>query len=71
MAKSRKTWVYVLPKSAKPTAPAALQIKVEAKAREVVESVLKPLHVKPPPDDERFNYIVDTGTKQRCADCVD
>ncbi|MCL4466750.1 MAG: hypothetical protein M1389_12130 [Chloroflexi bacterium] len=63
MAKRRKTWVYVPPKLAKPTVPAALQVDVEAKTRELVESVLKPLHVKPPPDDERFNYIVDIGTK--------
>lgn len=63
MAKRRKTWVYVPPKQAKPTVPAALRVEVEAKARELVESVLKPLHVKPPPEDERFNYIVDIGTK--------
>ena len=63
MAKGRKTWVYVPPKPAKPPVPAALKAEVEAKARELVESVLKPLHVKPPPDDERFNYIVDIGTK--------
>ncbi len=63
MAKRRKTWVYGPPKAAKPTVPAALRVEVEAKARELVESVLKPLHVKPPPEDERFNYIVDIGTK--------
>ena len=63
MTKIRKTWVYVPPKSAKPTVPSTLKAEVEAKAREVVESVLKPLHVKAPPDDERLNYIVDIGTK--------
>ena len=63
MPKRRKTWVYVPPKPTKPTVPAALKADVEAKARELVESELKPLHVKPPPDDEQFNYIVDIGTK--------
>ncbi len=63
MPKRRKTWVYVPPREAKPTVPAALKLEVEAKARELVESVLKPLHIKPPPDDDRFNYIVDIGTK--------
>ncbi|HLC04203.1 MAG TPA: hypothetical protein VJK02_14300 [Anaerolineales bacterium] len=61
MAKRRKAWVYVPPKPAKPTVPAVLRAEVEAKARELVESVLKPLHVKPPPEDERFNYIVDVS----------
>ncbi len=63
MPKRRKTWVYVPPRSPKPTVPAALKLEVEAKARDLVESVLKPRHVKPPPDDVRFNYIVDIGTK--------
>ncbi|MBI4322263.1 MAG: hypothetical protein HY675_27535 [Chloroflexi bacterium] len=63
MAKRRKPWVHTPPKPAKPTVPAALRKDVEARARELVESVLKPLHVKPPPDDEGFNYIVDIGTK--------
>ena len=63
MANRRKTWVYVPPKPSKPTVPAAIKADVDAKAREFVESVLKPLHVKPPPDDERFNYIVDIATK--------
>ena len=30
---------------------------------EAVESVLKPRYVKPPPDEPRFNYIVDLFTK--------
>jgi hypothetical protein len=63
MANRRKTWVYVPPKPSKPTVPAATKADVAAKARELVESVLKPRHVKPPPDDERFNDIVDIATK--------
>lgn len=59
----RKTWVYCPPKPAKPTVPEAVKANVQAKAQDLVESVLKPRHVKPPPDDERFNYIVDIGTK--------
>ena len=67
MVHRRKTWVSAPPKVSKPTVPAALKAGVEAKARELVESVLKPRHVKPPLDDERFNYIVDIGTKwYRC-----
>jgi hypothetical protein len=63
MANRRKTWVYVPPKPAKPAVPAALKAEVETKAQALIESVLKPLHVKPPPDDERFNYLVDIGSR--------
>ena len=63
MTNRRKRWVYAPPKPSKPSVPAAIKADVEAKARALVESVLKPLHVKPPPEDERFNYIVDIGTK--------
>lgn len=63
MADRRKRWIYAPPKPAKPSVPAALRLEVEAKARELVESALRPRHVKAPPKDERFNYIVDIGTK--------
>jgi hypothetical protein len=36
---------------------------VAARARELVESELKPRHIGPPPDNEHLNYIVDIGTK--------
>ena len=66
MVKRRKTWVYSPPKPPKPPKPTvseAVKIAVEARARELIESSLKPLHVKPPPDDGRLNYIVDIDTK--------
>ena len=55
MANRRKGWVYSPPKPAKPTVPPALKADVEARANELVESTLKPAHIKPPPEDERFN----------------
>src|SRR6266851_4939257 len=63
MATKRKTWVYSPPRQAKPPVPEAIKADVAAQARDLIESVLKPLHVKPAPDDERFNYIVDIDTK--------
>ena len=36
---------------------------VEAKARDLIESYLRPNNVKPPPPDAQFNYIVDVTTK--------
>jgi hypothetical protein len=36
---------------------------VEAKASDLIANVLKPKHVRPPQEDERFNCIADIGTK--------
>ena len=63
MAKPRMTWVYQPARQVKPAVTAALKADVEARAQDLIVSVLKPRSVKPPPDDERFNYIVDLGTK--------
>jgi hypothetical protein len=63
MPTQRKTWVYSPPKPAKPTIPDALKREVDARARDLIEVVLKPQHVKLPPADARFNYIVDIDTK--------
>lgn len=63
MAARRKTWVFSPPKQAKPPVPDVIKAAVAAQAREFVESVLKPRHVLPPPENERLNYIVDIDTK--------
>lgn len=60
MAKQRKGWVYS-PK--KPKVPEDIKASVKAKADTLVDNVLKPQHVKPPPDDIAWNYIVDIYTK--------
>jgi hypothetical protein len=39
--------------------PDTVKKAVSAKANELIETVLKPQHIQPPPDDLRFNYIVD------------
>ena len=36
---------------------------MEKKANELVDTFLKPNYIKPPPEDERFNYLVDIYTK--------
>ncbi len=41
----------------------ALRQEVDQKAGDLIENVLKPMHVQPPPKDERFNYITDITTK--------
>lgn len=64
MAKRKpKTWVYSPPKLPKVAVPEDLKAEVERKAGELVETVLKPKHVKPPPKNPRFNYLIDLSTK--------
>jgi len=63
MAKRQKIWTYKPPKQPKPKVPDTIKWEVEAKARELIESILKPKHIKPPPLDKHYNYIVDIYTK--------
>jgi hypothetical protein len=63
MAARQKRWSYRPPRLPKPTVPDAAKADVEATARELIEAVLKPAHVKPPPEDMRFNYLVDIYAK--------
>jgi len=55
-----KTWVYGPPKL---KVPDDVRVRVEIKAMELADTVLKPEHVKPPPKNARWNYIVDLYTK--------
>jgi len=43
--------------------PDTIKKEVEAKARKLIETILKPKHVKPPSGDEHFNYIIDIYSK--------
>ena len=63
MAKSRKTWVYSPPKPPAPKVPASAKAEAQQKADQLVETILKPQHLKPPPKDGDFNYMVDIYTK--------
>lgn len=62
-AKSQKRWVYAPRKKPPPKVPAELKREVEEKANALVETVLKPRYVPPPPEDPQFNYIEDLYTK--------
>lgn len=63
MAKSRKMWVFSPSKQAKPKLPNAIKENVTAKANNLIDTILKPKHVKPPSKNEKFNYIVDIYSK--------
>jgi hypothetical protein len=63
MAKLRKTWVYDPPKPPKAKVPDSIKAEVSAKAAELINKHLKPNHVKPPPKNAQFNYLIDIFTK--------
>lgn len=63
MARRPKRWVYDPPQPPKPKVPEELKARVQAQADALVESVLKPEYIKPPPQEKRFNYLVDLFTK--------
>jgi hypothetical protein len=55
-----KTWIYSPPK---PKVPGAVKEELKTKATELIHTVLKPEHVKPPPKNAKLNYIVDLYAK--------
>jgi hypothetical protein len=61
MAKSRKTWVRSPSKHANLSDDG--KADVTTRAKDIIDIVLKPKHVKPPAKDNRFNYIVDIYSK--------
>ena len=63
MANQRNPWDIHPQKKPKTLLSASLKAEVEAKATALIEDVLKPKHVLPPPKDAQFNYIIDIGAK--------
>jgi hypothetical protein len=63
MAKPRKEWIRSPAKSPKPAVPDAIKAELEVKAAHLIETVLKPKHVRPPKKDAQLNYITDIGGK--------
>jgi hypothetical protein len=43
--------------------PATLKDEVDTKARELIETVLKPKHIEPPPKGHQLNYLTDITIK--------
>jgi hypothetical protein len=63
MAKKQKVWMYSPPKQPKPKIPDPLKAEVTTRANELIDTVLKPKYIQPPPENPRFNYIVDVYGK--------
>jgi len=65
MAKQQKMWIYSPPKQPKAGVPNSLKEEVQTKANKLIQSVLIPTHVLPPPKDMKFNYLIDIYSKWR------
>jgi hypothetical protein len=63
MPTARRTWVSSPLKSPAPKVPADVKLTVQDQAHHLIETVLKPQHLKPPPRGGRFNYLVNISTK--------
>jgi hypothetical protein len=63
MARQRNDWLTTPLNKSKTPLPNSLKADLEAKAADLIENVLKPKHVLPPPKDARYNYIIDIGAK--------
>jgi len=69
MPKPRKAWTFSPGKTPKSALPGTLKDEVDSKARELIETVLKPKHIQPPPKDAKFNHITDITTKWLGSKC--
>ena len=63
MAKARKVWTYRPAKPKAPAVPAHVKADVHAQAQHLIATVLGPEHIKPPPTNPRFNYLVAISSK--------
>src|SRR5215207_9280749 len=57
--KPQRRWTYAPRKPTPPPVPEALKAEVQARADELIETQLKPRFIEPPPEDRRWNYIID------------
>jgi len=69
MATQRKAWLFSPEKKPKESLSGTLKDEVDTKAKKLIETVLKPKHVQPPPVDAQFNYITDITTKWLGSKC--
>ena len=58
-----------LGKNAKHPYPVLSRTRWIPKAKVLIETVLKPKHIQPPPHDKRVNYVIDIATKWLGSKC--
>jgi hypothetical protein len=62
MAKPREPW-KIRPAKKIASVTASIKSEVEAKAEDLIDNVLKPKHVLPPPIDQQLNFITGIEAK--------
>ena len=63
MTRNSKKWAPSSSRQTKPKVSDSIKSLLKEKADEIVENVIKPNHISPPPTDHDFNYLVDIYTK--------
>ena len=59
MPKEINPWAMYPRQTSAASLPEALKMEVSTQANELIETVLKPKYIQPPPENSQFNYIVD------------
>src|SRR5260221_11466636 len=59
MPKEINRWAMYPRKTSTASLPESLQMEVSTKANELIETVLKPKNIQPPPENPQLNYLVD------------
>src|SRR5258706_7496312 len=59
MPKEINPWAMYPRKTSTASLPESLNMEVTTKANQLIETVLKPKYIQPPPENPQFNYIVD------------
>ena len=60
---TRKQWAVSSSPQVKSKVPDAIKKELTDKANALIENVIKPNHISPPPTDNDFNYLVDVYSK--------
>jgi hypothetical protein len=60
---AKKIWVYSPKRQAKAKVSDSIKFQLKSEADILVENVLKPRFIAPPPKENDFNYLVDIFTK--------
>jgi hypothetical protein len=69
MPRPRKPRPFSPGKKPKVSLSGTLKEDVDARARELIENVLKPKHVQPPPTGHQLNYVTDITTRWHGQKC--
>jgi len=60
---ARKIWMPRTKRSPASKVPDTTKVHVKSRADNLIETVLKPRHIEPPPENTDFNYVTDIYSK--------